>query len=113
MARHHNRHALRPGDTSRLSRSSLFVQLRLKCGLDGGHVQLVLAPTDDDFGGQVGVGDDVALRLLQADAAVCRAGVGAIGGGNGPVHGQDNAVSRVAVAGGDGPGVGGGHGGGR
>jgi hypothetical protein len=27
------------------------------------------------------------------------------------VHGEDDAVSRGAVAGGDGPGVGGGHGG--
>ena len=55
MARHHNRHALRPGDTSSLSRCSLLIQLRLKCGHDGGHVQLVLHPTDNDFRGQVGV----------------------------------------------------------
>ena len=112
MARHHNRHALRPRHPSSLGWSGLLIQLRLKCSLDCGHVQLVLHPADHDLRRQVGVGDDVALRLLQADGAVGGAGIGAVVGSHGPVHGEDDAVSRVAFEVGDGPGVGGGHGGG-
>ena len=53
-----------------------------------------------------------SLGLLQADAAVGRAAVGAVVGGNGVVDGEDDAVNRGAFEVGDGPGVGGGHGGG-
>jgi hypothetical protein len=111
MARHQSRHTLRPGDTSRRSRSRLLIKLGLQCGFDRGHVQLVLRPADHQLRCQVGVWDHVAFGLLQADAAVGGAGVGAIVGGKGPVDGVDDAVSRVALKVGDSPGVGGGHGG--
>jgi len=102
---------LRPRHTSRLGRSSLFIQLILECGLDSRHVQLGLGPADHQLRCQVSVGDDVAFRLLQADGAVGGADVGAVVGGNGVVDGEDDAVSRGALKVGDGPGVGGGHGG--
>jgi len=100
-----------PRHPSRLCRSGLLIQLRLECGLDCGHVQLGLGPADDDLWGERSVRDHVTLRLLQADGAIGGAGVGAIVGGEGPVHGVDDAVNCVAVAGGDGPGKCGGHGG--
>ena len=99
---------LRPRHPSRFSRCSLFIQLGLKCGLDGGYVQLGLHPADEQLRGQVGVGDDVAFRLLQADAAIGGAGIGAVVGGQGPVDHDHNSVSGGAVEVGDGPGVGGG-----
>ena len=102
---------LLPRQPSRLGRSSLLIQLRLECGLDRRHIQLALHPADYQLRCQVGVWDDVALRLLQADGAIGRTGVGAVVGRHGVVHGEDDAVNRGAVAGGDGPGVGGGHGG--
>lgn len=100
-----------PWQPGGFGRRALLIQLSLKCDLDGGHVQLALDPADDGFGGQVGVGDDAALGLLQADAAIGGAGIGAIGGKQGPMHGEDDAISRVAFEVEDSPGVGGGHGG--
>ena len=85
--------------------------MRLECGLDRRHIQLALHPADYQLRCQVGVRDHVAFRLLQADGAVGGAGVCAVVGGKGPVHGVDDAVSRGALKIGDGPGVGGGHGG--
>jgi len=82
----------------------------LQCCFDRRHVQLVLRPADDDLRGERSVRDHVAFGLLQADAAVGGAGVGAVVGGNGPVDDVDDAVNRVAFEVGDGPGVGG-HGG--
>ena len=110
MARHQSRHTLRPGDTSRLSRGNLLIELGLEGSFDCGHVQLGLDPADHQLRCQVAVGDHVAIRLLQADGAIGRAGVGAIVGGKGPVDGVDDPISRVAFEVGDGPGVGG-HGG--
>jgi len=105
---------LRPRHASRLGRSGLFIQLRLECGLDGGHVQLGLHPADDDLRCQVSVRDRIPCRWLQADAAIGGAGVCAIAGSNCVMRvedGVDVAVIRVAKEVGDGPGVGGGHGG--
>ena len=90
----------------------MLIQLSLKHTFDRWHVQPVPHPTDNDLGGQVGVGDDVTLRLLQANGAVGGAGIGAVGGGNGVVDGRDDAISRVALKVGNGPGKCGGHGGG-
>ena len=97
---------------SRLGRCGLLIQLRLKCGLDGGYVQLGLRPADDQLRGQVGVGDEVIFRLLQVDGAIGGAGIGAVIGSHGVMHGEDDAIGGVAGKVGDGPGVGGGHGGG-
>jgi len=58
---------LLPRHTSRLGRSSLFIQLRLECGLDLSNLliaaELVLHPADDDLWGQVAV---VRSRLAMA-----------------------------------------------
>jgi len=102
---------LRPRHTSRLGRSCLLIQLRLECGLDLRHVQLALHPANHQIRCQVSVWDYVAFRLLQADGAIGGAGVGAVVGSHGVVDGEDDAVSRGAVAGRNGLGVGGGHGG--
>ena len=68
-------------------------------------------PTDDDLGGEVGVGDDVIrVRLFQANGAICASGVGAVVGIYGVVGGVDDAVSGVTLKLGDGPSSGGGHG---
>jgi len=104
-----------PRKTSGFGRRTLLVQLTLEGLTNGGNLliaaELVLHPADYQLRCQVSVRDHVTFRLLQADGAISGAGVGAVVGSHGVVDGEDDAVSRGAVAGGDGPGKCGGHGG--
>ena len=55
-------------------------------------------PTDDNLGGEVGVGDDVIrVRLFQANGTVSGSGVGAVVGIYGVVGGVDDAVSGMTL----------------
>jgi hypothetical protein len=59
--------------------------------------KLLLHPADDDFRGEVGVGDDVAFRRLKANAAICASGIGAVVGVDRVMNSKDNTVSEDAL----------------
>jgi hypothetical protein len=104
---------LRPRHTSSSGGCALLINLFLERGFDLGYflftAKLVLHPADDDFRGEVGVGDHVAFRLLQSDRAVSASGVGAVVGIDGVVRGEHNPVSGVALKLGNVPDRGGSH----
>ena len=93
----------------------MLVDLALKCGRDGFNLlftELVLHPADDDLRRERSEGDDVVLRSIKPDAAICASRVGAVVGVYGVVGSKNNPVSGVTLKLGNIPGdgsSGGGH----
>jgi hypothetical protein len=91
----------------------LLIELLLERSFDFTNLfgaEVILDPADHDFLGQIGVGNHVAgFGLLQSHAAVRRAAVRAIVGGNRVVHREHHPVRGVVLHVGDGPGEIGSH----